>query len=235
MGVGSDPFATDAAQGGYRYTTDAPLSSRMAHGRMTDAVLAIADFKDKRVIDVGCGDGLFTFELLERGGAASVVGVDPVLEALEVARARSEGERAEFKLGSDYELDFPSSDFDIAHLRAVLHHLDRPIDALREALRVAPTVVVAEPNGNNPGVKLFERFSRYHIDHEERSYSSRALNRWARSVGGEVTARNWVGEVPTFCPDIVARVTKRIEPLSESLPGFRALACAHYVFVVTRR
>jgi len=52
----------------------------------------------------------------------------------------------------------------------VLHHLDKPLDALREAFRVANIVIIVEPNGCNPFEKLAEKYSKYHIEHKEKLY-----------------------------------------------------------------
>ncbi|MGH2981777.1 MAG: class I SAM-dependent methyltransferase [Solirubrobacterales bacterium] len=232
MASGPQPFDADVAErGGYRYTTDAQLSSRLSNARITEAVLAIADFRGKRVIDIGCGDGAYTRKFADPGGAAEVVGVDPAEEAIEVARAAAGSERVSFQRGNAHQLDWEAGSFDVAHLRGVLHHADEPRKALREALRVAPVVVVVEPNGYNPGLKLLERFSSYHREHGERSFPPRRLDRWVGEIGGDVTARKWIGQVPFFCPDPFARLAKRVEPLTEALPLIRLVLCAQYLFV----
>lgn len=232
---GVDPFVDDVhAGGGYRYTTDAPLSSRLANARISDASLAAADWSGRRVIDVGCGDGTYSVELLERGGAASVHGVDPAEAAVEAAAARSPDPRLSFAAGSAYELPHADGEFELGYLRGVLHHVDEPVAALREALRVAERVVVVEPNGYNGGLKLLERVSRYHRDHGERSYPARCLDRWAHEMGARVISREFVGFVPMFSPEWYARPAKRIEPALERLPGVRQATCAQYVFTVAR-
>ncbi len=56
---GVDPFEHDVVKtGGYRYTTEAPLSSRLANERISEASLASAGWRGSRVLDLGCGDGL---------------------------------------------------------------------------------------------------------------------------------------------------------------------------------
>ena len=116
----------------------------------------------------------------------------------------------------------------------MLHHVDKPQAALAEALRVAPRVVVVEPNGYNPGLKLLERVSRYHREHAERSYLPRTLDGWATSAGGDVMSRQFVGFVPMFCPDRYARIAKRIEGPLERMPVLSRAGCAQYVFTIGR-
>jgi len=234
-GPGFEPFEQDVlSNGGYRYTTDAPLSSQLANQRITDASLASADWAGKRVIDLGCGDGTYTVALLELGHPASIHGVEPSAAAVSSARARSCDPRLSFVEGSAYRLPYDDGEFDLAYLRGVLHHMDRPLAALSEALRVAPVVVVVEPNGYNLGLKVLEKVSPYHREHAERSYAPRQLDRWVVGLGGTVVARRYVGFVPMFCPDRYAQVAKRIEPALEQRQGLRQVTCAQYVFAIAR-
>lgn len=234
-GSGPAPFEQDVVEtGGYRYTTEAPLSSRLANRRMTDASLEAAAWRGKRVIDLGCGDGTYTAELLRRGEPASIHGIDPSPAAVAAARARDEDPRLSFAVGSAHALPHADDTFDIAYLRGVLHHMDRPIDALAEALRVAPVMVVVEPNGYNPGLKVLERVSRYHREHGEKSYAPKRLDGWVQRLGATVVARRYIGFVPMFSPDGYARVAKRIEPVLERRQGLRQAMCAQYVFTATR-
>ena len=230
-----DPFNRDVlAGGGYRYTTDAPLSSRLANARITLASLRAASWTGASAIDIGCGDGTYTAEILGRGRPASVHGIDPAPAAIEAARERQSDPRLSFSVGSAYELPWGDAQFDVGYLRGVLHHVDQPAQALREAVRVAGRVVVVEPNGCNPGLKLLERVSRYHREHGERSHPASRLDRWATEAGGRVVWRAFVGFVPMFSPDPYARVAKTVEPLLEQLAGVRRIACAQYVFTVDR-
>jgi len=233
---GVDPFEKDVVRsGGYRYTTDAPLSSRLANERITEASLASADWRGRRVLDLGCGDGTYTAELLRLGEPASIHGVDPAPSAVTAANARADDERMTFAVGSATTLPHADGEFNLAYLRGVLHHMERPVDALAAALRLAPLIVVVEPNGYNAGLKVLERVSRYHREHAEQSFAPRRLDRWVTSVGGTLVSRRFVGFVPMFAPDRYARAAKRIEPALERTPGARQAMCAQYVFAASRR
>ena len=230
------PFNRDATtNAGYLYTTDTRLSSQMANRRLTDATLDAVGFRGQRVIDIGCGDGTYTIELFDRGQPASICGVDPAHKAIEVARQKSSGRKIYFAAENAYKLPYAADSFDIAYIRGVLHHMDRPVDALREALRVAPRVLIIEPNGYNLILKLLERVSKYHREHKEKSYTSRKLDLWIRQIGGLVNSRQWVGLVPFFCPDWMARMLKTMEPVLERIPLVRVCGCAVCVMVAVRR
>jgi len=230
-----EAFNRDVAnRGGYSYTTNASLSSRLANQRLTNVALEVVNFYGQRVIDIGCGDGTYSLELYDRGQPANMYGVEPAQNAIETAQQKIAGRQIHFAVQNAYELPYTANSFDIAHLRGVLHHMDRPVDALREAFRIAGTLVIIEPNGYNPMLKILERLSRYHIEHNEKSYAPHTLDRWISALGGTVLIRRYAGLVPFFCPDSLARSLKLIEPIVERLPLIRAIGCAQYVLKATR-
>ena len=120
-------------------------------------------------------------------------------------------------------------------MQSILHHDDDPADIIREAFRLAPVILIHEPNGNNFGLKIIEKTSRYHREHGEKSYRSRQIARWIQQAGGEIQWRRFAGFVPMFCPDWLAKLMKAAEPLVEGTPGLRALGCAVFVVVATRK
>jgi ubiquinone/menaquinone biosynthesis C-methylase UbiE len=214
---------------GYRYTTNAQLSSKMANERLTKASLAITDLSGKHVIDIGCGDGTYTFEIYDRGKIAHIHGVDPAEKAIEYAKSNVMDRQATFAVENAYALPYADNTYDVAYLRGVLHHMSYPEKAIGEALRVARRIVIIEPNGFNPVLKLLEKVSKYHIEHDEKSYFPFRIDQWIAGFNGRVVARKYVGLVPMFSPDLLARAVKVVEPLAESLPVIKHLGCACYV------
>lgn len=231
-----EAFNQDVARNqGYLYTADARLSSRLANSRLTDATLELADLRGKKVLDIGCGDGTYTVELAERAQPAGMWGFDPAHEAIQIAMRRGAERSVEFAVQGAYSLPCADNSIELAIFRGVLHHLDRPFDALREAFRVAPQLVVLEPNGYNPVLKLLERFSHYHRDHDEKSYLPAKLDNWIVAAGGRVVKRKWLGLVPFFCPDWSARLLKSCEPLVEAAPLLNRVVCGVYALAAERR
>ncbi len=95
----------------------------------------LGDVRDLRMLDAGCGPGLYAEELLAMG--ASVVGVDQSAGMVDRARARL-GDRAEFRV---HDLDQPltwaaDGTFDAALMALVIHHVDDRPALLRELFRV---------------------------------------------------------------------------------------------------
>lgn len=231
-----EPFNRDAAVGaGYVYTSGARLSSRLATGRSKAIVLGTGAFRGRSVVDLGCGDGHYTTSFWDRGRPSEMVGIDAATSAVAVASAGKGRRPIEFLAGDVHRLPFRDDSFDVALVQSILHHDDNPLGMIREAFRLAPVIVIHEPNGNNPGLKLIERTSRYHIEHRERSYSSYRLRRWVGQAGGVVTYQRYAGLVPMFCPDGLARALKRIEPIVERLPVVNSIGCSVTVLVARRR
>jgi ubiquinone/menaquinone biosynthesis C-methylase UbiE len=229
-------FNRDVRQNtGYLYTTKARISSRIANRRLSDATLEMANWKDKVVIDIGCGDGTYSIELYRRGQVKSLCGVDPAQEAVTIANQKhGHAPNIKFETQDAYQLPYNDNSFDIAYVRGVLHHVDDAREILREAFRVAPTVVVIEPNGFNPVLKLIEKVSPYHKQHQEKSYSPALLDKWCEELGAQITKKQFAGLVPFFCPAVAAYILKYFEPLVEALPMVNRLSCAVYIFTATR-
>jgi SAM-dependent methyltransferase len=87
---------------------------------------------DERVLDVGCGSGALTAELVGRGSA--VAAVDPSEGFVGAVRARHPGVRVETAAAET--LPFESACFDAALAQLVVHFMADPVAGLREMLRV---------------------------------------------------------------------------------------------------
>ncbi len=95
-----------------------------------------------RGLDVGCGPGALTTELVRRVGAAGVAAVDPSEPFVEAARARHPG--VDVRLAPAESLPFEDDEFDAALAQLVVHFMRDPLAGLREIARVTrPGGVVA--------------------------------------------------------------------------------------------
>jgi SAM-dependent methyltransferase len=89
------------------------------------------------VLDVGCGPGSLTAELVSRVGAAAVAAVDPSEPFVAAARARNPG--AEVLQASAEQLPFPDATFDAVLAQLVVHFMTDPVTGLTEMARVTRT------------------------------------------------------------------------------------------------
>src|ERR1700690_3995064 len=89
-----------------------------------------------RVLDVGCGTGRLARWIAERvGPAGSVVGIDPLVERIAMARANADG--VSFEGGHVEDLSaFATESFDAVCMSAVLHWVSDKPKALAEIRRV---------------------------------------------------------------------------------------------------
>ncbi|HEV8489132.1 MAG TPA: class I SAM-dependent methyltransferase [Candidatus Limnocylindrales bacterium] len=88
----------------------------------------------QRVLDVGCGPGALTAELVTRLGPAAVSAVDPSEPFVAAARARYPG--VNVQQGSAEQLPFPDQAFDAALAQLVVHFMRDPVAGLAEMARV---------------------------------------------------------------------------------------------------
>ncbi|MFN2471032.1 MAG: class I SAM-dependent methyltransferase [Gaiellaceae bacterium] len=96
----------------------------------------------QRVLDVGCGPGALTSELVRRVGGEAVTAVDP--SAPFVAAAKARHSTVKVLRASAEHLPFDDGVFDAALAQLVVHFMADPVAGLREMARVTrPGGVVA--------------------------------------------------------------------------------------------
>ena len=103
-----------------------PLAPRFAD------LAGIAD--GQRVLDVGCGPGALTAELVSRVGAASVSAAEPSASFAAAVRERLPG--VEVRQSAAEQLPFADGTFDAALAQLVVHFMADPVQGLREMGRV---------------------------------------------------------------------------------------------------
>jgi ubiquinone/menaquinone biosynthesis C-methylase UbiE len=105
--------------------------SRLLAPQMAD----LADVRvGERVLDVGCGPGALTGELVARVGAPNVAAVDPSESFVSALRERHPD--VAVQQASAEQLPFPAQRFDAALAQLVVHFMSDPVAGLREMGRV---------------------------------------------------------------------------------------------------
>ena len=98
----------------------------------------LADFAriaaGRRVLDVGCGTGALTAELVRRVGADAVSAVDPSEPFVTAARERHPG--VEVLRATAEQLPYAGDSFDATLAQLVVHFMADPVAGLRELARV---------------------------------------------------------------------------------------------------
>jgi ubiquinone/menaquinone biosynthesis C-methylase UbiE len=109
-------------------------AERAAWDRILDLVLAGRGARD--ALDVGCGTGFLTFELVARGH--HVIGVDfaPAMIAEAGRKAEARGVAVRFEQADAEQLPFTPASFDLVISRHLLWTLPHPEAAIDEWIRV---------------------------------------------------------------------------------------------------
>ena len=121
-----------------------PLASALA-----DAASVTAGV---RALDVGCGPGGLTSELVARTGAGNVAALDPAPQFVAACRERNPG--ADVREGVAESLPWQDGDFDVALSSLVVAFMRDADQGVREMVRVTrPGGTVAVYCGTSPAVE----------------------------------------------------------------------------------
>lgn len=132
------------------------------------------DASGLRVLDIGCRDGFFAFEM-ERRGAAEVVGIDyagPDVTGFSVA-ADILGSSVTYRVENVYDLSMERhGQYDLVLFLGVLYHLRNPLlalDRIRDVVRPGGLLFVESHATRHPALE--------HLDHPAwEFYAGDALN-----------------------------------------------------------
>ncbi|HKS07965.1 MAG TPA: class I SAM-dependent methyltransferase [Pyrinomonadaceae bacterium] len=145
----------------------------------------LGDVRGKTILEYGCGDGLNTVVLANRG--AKVVALDISAELLDVAHKRLEAngceDDVELLIGSAHGLPLSDESVDVIFGMAILHHLELEL-ASREVCRVLKKggrAIFEEPTRNSKLVaklrKLFPQ--RAEVSPFERPLTTKEMKEFA--------------------------------------------------------
>jgi SAM-dependent methyltransferase len=188
-------FEEHAADGPYNAHYDRP------------AVLELAgDVAGLRVLDAGCGPGLYSEELLAR--SAEVVALDRSPAMVELARRRLGSKAHVVQADLAEPLPFAAGEFDLVVCALVIHHLDDREACLRELFRVLRPRGRAVVSTQHPTTDWLRKGGSYFETKEEEDI-------WHRD-DGDHTVHFWREPLTAFCAAIAAAgflIERLVEPL----------------------
>ncbi|MDD4628512.1 MAG: class I SAM-dependent methyltransferase [Candidatus Peribacteraceae bacterium] len=162
------------------------------------------------IVDIGAGNGYFSYWLQEWGETTAVDYSEVILEQNPVRRKLVMDARA---------LNFPDHSFDIAFCNAVLHHIpyDNRLTVVREMARVSGKyVIICEPNRWNPlmaALSIWKKEERGGLD-----FSLSYCRKLAEDAGLRVlTAVSWGALTPNRFP-FAERLLPFLNLLERPLP-----------------
>jgi SAM-dependent methyltransferase len=129
--------------------------SRLLSGQLADLASVVPG---QRVLDVGCGTGALTGELVARLGPSAVAAVDPSEMFVVATRTRYPG--VDVQQATAERLPFPEDSFDATLAQLVVHFMKDPVAGISEMARVTrPDGVIAacvwDHGGSQGPLRLF--------------------------------------------------------------------------------
>jgi len=149
---------------------------------MGGGVMWLSALERGRILDVGCGNGMFLDRMRQLGW--DVTGVEPDGAAVKVAREKLGLEVIE---GSLEDAGLPDRYFDAVTMNHVIEHVPDPIGTLKECLRVLKPggkLVVITPNIMSMGFQVFGEYWRgLEVPRHLHIFSPRSLRLAAERAG----------------------------------------------------
>lgn len=213
-----------------------PLGA-FAHALEQEAIFGLADVKPgERVVDIGCGTGIYALELARRG--LRVIGLDSSLEMIAIARekCREAGLASLWVCGSAEALPFRSASADLALAVTSLcfvSHPDRAIEEMHRVITLDGRVVLGELNRWSSwalvrrlkGLVMDTLYNRAHF------WSRRELERLLRRNGLAPRAARIVLHIPPIRRVAFLKRARIVDDLLRRLlPGMGA-----FIVVAARR
>ncbi|MFT6398681.1 MAG: SAM-dependent methyltransferase [Bradymonadia bacterium] len=129
----SDQHSGSTERFGYSWSNyNTILPDHEEQFRKWTSLLEQSWWKGKTFVDVGCGIGRNSYWPSTYGASGVAVDLDP--DTLDVARRNLADVDVDVQQGSAYELEGLEG-FDVVFSLGVIHHLERPLDALRAMFR----------------------------------------------------------------------------------------------------
>ncbi|MCZ6782319.1 MAG: class I SAM-dependent methyltransferase [Proteobacteria bacterium] len=187
-----------------------------------------------RLLDVGCGSGLFLSVMQDLGWRIAGVELDP--EAAEVARRELDSD--EIHAGELADLALPPDTFDAITLSHVIEHLLDPVAVLgecRRLLRPGGWLAVATPNARSLGRQRFGRAWRgWEPPRHIHVFDPTTLRRVVEAAGFRVRSVSTPASAAPFLWAESAALAGRPEGGAAASNGIRAAAFWGWEYLLCR-
>lgn len=150
---GSDGFNYDLNEA----RTHGNFFERVFHNRRLSFWLSEIEYKNKKVLDIGCNTGILLIPLKEKG--VDILGIDISKSDIKKAKYNLTQKNLSSKcvrVANAQKLPFKNNLFDIVLLSDILEHVSQPEVVVKEATRVTKPdgiILATVPNELHPVVK----------------------------------------------------------------------------------
>jgi len=172
--------------------------------RLLQSVLAGWPRRGHKLLEIGCGTGLFLEMLYQMG--FDVTGVDSSPEMVMAARKRL-GKRADIHLGSGELTAYSDNEFDYAFLWSVLEFTENPEAMLAEAARVAEKGLL---------IGFLNKNSLYYTMNVRKTSGTMSQGKWLTWTAVQDMVRKATGFRPTLARSVLPGP---MQTWAESGPG----------------
>ncbi len=131
---------------------DTPAGKKRAERRADYFINSGGIKKGKKILEIGCGTGLFTQKIARSGALINAIDISPRLIAK--AKQNSMAENINFSVMNAEKTSFENETFDAVVGSSVLHHLNlKPIlHEIKRILKKDGIMIFTEPNMLNPQI-----------------------------------------------------------------------------------
>jgi 2-polyprenyl-3-methyl-5-hydroxy-6-metoxy-1,4-benzoquinol methylase len=147
-----------------------------------------------KILDIGCGSGLFLKEMNELGWDSYGVEIDE--SAVEYAKKTG----LKVFCGELTDVHYPELYFDVVAMRHVIEHVHSPKEVMNEIYRIMKnegTLILATPNIDCYEAKIFERYwTNLDVPRHLFFFSLETIKRLLKTTGFEVEKVDWISFLP---------------------------------------
>lgn len=234
-GIEQEHYDALVAETGESWWGHQTFAGRMRLQRRAQALAELLPDGEAEVLEVGCGTGSLTLEILKRLRGIRLTATDMSPASVQRTQVKCAGHSRLVARTEDLtRLSFADETFDAVVGNSILHHCPTE-PALREThrvLRPGGFLLMFEPNLANPQLAFDHALSRVSARHARRMQitpNERPLLRWPlRQLLDEIGFVASVVEPMDFLhpsvPEHYARLVDRIGQAIERVPGLREIS-----------
>jgi len=196
--------------------------------------MLISHFKpEMSVLEIGCGTGYFTKELLKTG--SNIIAIDISSDLLALAASHTTASNVTYIVGNAYNLSFKNESFDTIVGSSVLHHLnvDSALVEFCRVLKPGGTLYFTEPNMLNPHIALEKNIPylkrKLGDSPDETAFFRRSLEKKLTSKGFSGIMIEPFDFLHPWIPKILLSIVQPFCTLLENIPVLSEIAGSLYI------